>query len=224
MDNGQNRPKKTNLAAMRGRAAKLYDCFGEQLTAKQAADRLGISIHTLRNRLQLYGDNMEEVMHYYRDQEERKRAKAGTEMTTDEMTEQLLKAISGKADQPPEDAREAETEAAAPETAEPEEEPAPETAVQADPEPAADTPAEAAHSVPEEKQKDAMELCKLNALIAVMESADNVKMDDSTVKSNIKEYADELRLMRTRMYAHLVDWNEIAEQYLPNVQEQRGAK
>lgn len=224
MDNGQDRPKKTNLAAMRGRAAKLYDCFGEQLTAKQAADRLGISIHTLRSRLQLYGDNMEEVMHYYRNQAERKREKADSEMSADEMTELLLNAISGTENQSTEDAREAEPEAAAPDTAEPEAEPAPEAAASADPEPMADIPAEAAHSVPEEKQKDAMELCKLNALIAVMEAAVDVKMDDPMVRNNIAQYADVLKRMRARMYAHLIDWVEIAEQYLPDVREQRRAK
>ncbi|MEE1199781.1 MAG: hypothetical protein U0L09_03935 [Christensenellales bacterium] len=56
----------------KGRAPRLYDCFGEKITAKEGADRLGISIHTMRNRLQLYGDNMEEVMHFYQNREEKR--------------------------------------------------------------------------------------------------------------------------------------------------------
>lgn len=46
----------------KGREPRSYECFGELITAKEAADRLGVSIHTIRNRLQECGDNMEWVI------------------------------------------------------------------------------------------------------------------------------------------------------------------
>lgn len=49
----------------KGREPRSYECFGERITAKEAADRLGVSINTIRNRLQECGDDMERVMNFY---------------------------------------------------------------------------------------------------------------------------------------------------------------
>ena len=53
----------------KGRAPALYECFGEKISIKQAADRLGVSVHTIRNRMRECGDNMEWVMNFYSKQQ-----------------------------------------------------------------------------------------------------------------------------------------------------------
>lgn len=71
-----------------GSAAKVYDCFGERLTVKEAAERVCVSEGTLRYRLQKCGDDMEAAMSYYTN--ERPSAR-----DTDEMVAALVNSIMG---------------------------------------------------------------------------------------------------------------------------------
>ena len=79
-------PKKTERM---GRPAKRWSVGGEQLTAKECADRVGVSVESLKKRLSRCGGDMEKAMSYYEKQ------KARTQNDTDAMVDQLVGAILG---------------------------------------------------------------------------------------------------------------------------------
>lgn len=78
----------------KGREPRIYECFGERITAKEAADRLGVSIHTIRNRLQECGDNMEWVMNFYH---QRQNFRGGSDVKKEEQAKKdILNVLCGE--------------------------------------------------------------------------------------------------------------------------------
>lgn len=73
-----------------GRPAKRWNVGCEQLTAKECADRVGVSVESLKKRLSRCGGDMEKAMSYYENQ------KARTRRDNDAMVDQLVTAIMGE--------------------------------------------------------------------------------------------------------------------------------
>lgn len=86
----------------RGKPLKLYPCFGEMITVKDAADRLNISVNTVRCRLSERGGSMEEVFNFYRGKEEarmekQEKARTKEQIAAEKIAKMLFDAEDAKA-------------------------------------------------------------------------------------------------------------------------------
>lgn len=181
----------------KGRAPRVYDCFGERITAKEAADRLGISINTIRNRLQECGDNMEWVMNFYRqrnDKGEKDMRKTAEARAMDE----IMSAIG--CTEEPEDQMDVCEEIA--ENCEKIIEACEDTTNETG------TIAMMIESVRTLERED---LAIINRAITVIEALtpDILKCADLTER--LHRNAMELRMTRCRRFEHLVDWEALAK-------------
>lgn len=78
------------------RPSKLYPCFGEMITANEAARRVHVSVPMLRKRLLECGGSMEEVFNFYRSKEEEwMENHTRTTRKEDAAAEQIMKALCG---------------------------------------------------------------------------------------------------------------------------------
>jgi len=172
-----------------GRAPRLYDCFGEKITVKQAADRLGVSVNTLRIRLKEHGDNMEEVFHFYRDREELKMRKNTTEMTAEERAaEELARMLCGG-----------------------EQEPAPIEAAEATEAVQESTPPEAPQPTEKKRNSDVRSaLARVNAAIRALDGLSPEDVGGDLMYGHVMDMGDDLRELRRRKFDCLVDWDAVA--------------
>lgn len=212
----------------KGRAPRLYDCYGEKITVKEAADRLGVSVHTLRNRLQLYGDNMEEVMRFYRDKEEMRSEKAMkkiplTAEQEQKAVEDLAAMLCGSAEsQPAEETSEnflrGGTDVPEPvvETMPVEESEAPAVVEEnIDQEtPVRENTAEEVVPVPVSPEEDANDekrssLRVLNEAIKALSAMSKVPLSDP-LDSRIVGLRCDLQAVRRCVFDSLVDWDKVA--------------
>lgn len=194
----------------KGRAPRLYDCFGEKITAKEGADRLGISIHTMRNRLQLYGDNMEEVMHFYQNREEKrsepkmKKFTEPEERAVAELAEMLCgggNSMTAPEEKKPFAAGSAVvTEGLFIEVEDQQEFVAPSESTE-----------EVITNVITPDQPNRKALAAFNAAIKAIEALDASVMDDQTLCERLQGGMEELKAMRRRVFDHMVDWDAIAK-------------
>ena len=193
----------------KGRAPRLYDCFGEKITAKEGAGRLGISIHTMRNRLQLYGDNMEEVMHFYQNREEKrsepkmKKFTEPEERAVAELAEMLCG--GGNSMTTTEEKKPFAEGGFIPESTPVEPEEQQEMVVPAD------TLKEVITKGITPGLPDRKALVAFNTAIKAIEALDVGVMDDLELYETLHGGMEELKAMRRRVFDHMVDWDAIAK-------------
>lgn len=189
----------------RGRAPRLYDCFGEKITAKEGAERLGISIHTMRNRLHLYGDNMEEVMHFYQNREEKRSESKMKKFTEPEerAVAELAEMLCGSdnSTNAPKEKMPLADERRVIKTDLVEQECQQELLV----------PTNTLGKGNTLDQFDCTALATFNAAIKAIEALDCSVMDDQELYITLQRGMEELKDMRRRVFDHMVDWDAIAK-------------
>lgn len=187
----------------KGRAPRVYDCFGERITVKEAADRLGISINTIRNRLQKCGDNMEWVMNFYRQRND-KGGKDMRKITEAHAMDEIMSAI-GLTEEPEEQAdacaKIAETCAKIAETC---------VEITKTCEDAAEGPGEIVMMIESVRTPEQEDLTLINRAIAAIEALNPDVLGCVDLAERLHENAKYLRMARCRRFEHMVDWEALA--------------
>lgn len=183
-----------------GKPLKLYPCFGEMITVKDAADRLNISVNTVRRRLSERGGSMEEVFNFYRRKEEAWMEKQERYRTKEQIAaEKIAKMLFDTGDAKAGEIESAEIASAStgPErlagTAEqPASEPQP---------PIAPQPAQIS---------DHKALRTYNRAIRALGELSVIPMADTVLQNRLTDMMSELITRRAAVFSHLVDWDALA--------------
>lgn len=183
-----------------GKAPRLYPCFGEMITIKEAADRLYVSVATLRIRLKEYGDNMEEVFNFYRRKEElwmekQEKTRAKEQIAAEKIAKMLFDAEDENTDKN-ESAEITCTSIGPDKIAE----------AVITPEPKPQQP-----YIPQPAQvSDRKALRAYNRAIRALGALSVIEMEDRGLAERVKDVMQDLIGERSASFGYLVDWDKLA--------------
>lgn len=170
------------------------------ITVKEAADRLYVSVATLRIRLKEYGDNMEEVFNFYRRKEElwmekQEKARTKEQIAAEKIAKMLFDAEDEKTDKT-ESAEIACTSIGPDKLAEAVITPEPEPQQQTAPQPA--------------PVSDRKALRTYNRAIRALGELSIIQMADTVLQNQLTDMMNALIGQRAGTFDHLVDWEALA--------------
>lgn len=183
-----------------GKPLKLYPCFGEMITVRDAADRLNISVNTVRCRLSERSGNMEEVFNFYRRKEElwmekQEKARTKEQIAAEKIAKMLFDAEDEKTDKI-ESAEIACTSIGPDKLAEAVITPKPEPQQQAAPQPA--------------PVSDRKALRTYNRAIRALGELSVVGIGVGELQDEVEDLMEGLIIKRSVVFSRLVDWEALA--------------